>query len=103
MEIALVLFVIAAIFVVRAIKVVPQQNSWVVERLGKYHSSLTPGLNFLIPFVDKVAYKHSLKEIPLDVFVEVAGIVEYRFGSDDPDINGFGLALNGGIGARYYF
>ncbi|MDF2466820.1 MAG: hflK2 [Ramlibacter sp.] len=67
MEIALVLFVIAVIFVVRAIKVVPQQNSWVVERLGKYHASLTPGLNFLIPFVDKVAYKHSLKEIPLDV------------------------------------
>jgi regulator of protease activity HflC (stomatin/prohibitin superfamily) len=67
MEIALVLFVIAAIFVVRSIKVVPQQNAWVVERLGKYHSSLTPGLNFLIPFVDRVAYKHSLKEIPLDV------------------------------------
>ena len=37
MEIALVLFVIAVIFVVRAIKVVPQQNAWVVERLGKYH------------------------------------------------------------------
>ena len=67
MEIALVLFVIAVIFVVRAIKVVPQQNAWVVERLGKYHAALTPGLNFLIPFVDKVAYKHSLKEIPLDV------------------------------------
>lgn len=43
------------------------------------------------------------KEIPLDVFVEVAGIVEYRFGSDDPNINGLGLALNGGLGARYYF
>jgi regulator of protease activity HflC (stomatin/prohibitin superfamily) len=55
------------IFVVRAIKVVPQQNAWVVERLGKYHATLTPGLNFLVPFVDKVAYKHSLKEIPLDV------------------------------------
>jgi regulator of protease activity HflC (stomatin/prohibitin superfamily) len=67
MEVALVLFVIAAIFVVRSIKVVPQQNAWVVERLGKYHSALTPGLNFLVPFVDKVAYKHSLKEIPLDV------------------------------------
>jgi regulator of protease activity HflC (stomatin/prohibitin superfamily) len=46
---------------------VPQQNAWVVERLGKYQSSLAPGLNFLVPFVDKVAYKHSLKEIPLDV------------------------------------
>jgi regulator of protease activity HflC (stomatin/prohibitin superfamily) len=67
MEIALILFVIAVIFIVRSIKVVPQQNAWVVERLGKYHASLTPGLNFLIPFVDRVAYKHSLKEIPLDV------------------------------------
>ena len=67
MEIALVLFIIAAIFVVRSVKVVPQQNAWVVERLGKYHASLSPGLNFLVPFIDKVAYKHSLKEIPLDV------------------------------------
>jgi regulator of protease activity HflC (stomatin/prohibitin superfamily) len=67
MEIAVLLFVIAAIFIVRSIKVVPQQNAWVVERLGKYHATLSPGLNFLVPFIDKVAYKHSLKEIPLDV------------------------------------
>ncbi|MFP5467147.1 MAG: SPFH domain-containing protein, partial [Gammaproteobacteria bacterium] len=67
MEIAVVLFVIAAIFIVRSIKVVPQQNAWVVERLGKYHATLSPGLNFLVPFIDKVAYRHSLKEIPLDV------------------------------------
>jgi regulator of protease activity HflC (stomatin/prohibitin superfamily) len=67
MEIAVLVFVIAVIFIARSIKVVPQQNSWVVERLGKYHASLTPGLNFLVPFIDKVAYKHSLKEIPLDV------------------------------------
>ena len=66
-EIALVILVIAGIFIVRSIKVVPQQNAWVIERLGKYHGSLTPGLNFLVPFVDRVAYKHSLKEIPLDV------------------------------------
>lgn len=65
--VALVLFVIAAIFVVRAIRIVPQQNAWVVERLGKFHAALAPGLNFLVPFVDRVAYKHSLKEIPLDV------------------------------------
>lgn len=51
----------------RSIRVVPQQNAWVVERIGKYHSTLKPGLNFLIPFIDSVAYKHSLKEIPLDV------------------------------------
>ncbi len=67
MEIAILLFVISAIFIIRAIKVVPQQNAWVVERLGKYHASLAPGLNFLVPFIDKVAYRHSLKEIPLDV------------------------------------
>lgn len=67
MEIAIVLLVIAAIFIKSSIKVVPQQNAWVVERLGKYHTALTPGLNFIVPFIDKVAYQHSLKEIPLDV------------------------------------
>ncbi len=63
----IVILVIAAIFVVRSLKVVPQQNAWVVERLGKYHGTLTPGLNILVPFIDRVAYRHSLKEIPLDV------------------------------------
>jgi regulator of protease activity HflC (stomatin/prohibitin superfamily) len=67
MEIAIVFLILAGIFIVQSIKVVPQQNAWVVERLGKYLSILPPGLNFLIPFVDRVAYKHSLKEIPLDV------------------------------------
>ena len=67
MEIAIVLFVIAIIFVAQSVKVVPQQHAWVKERLGKYAGTLTPGLNFLVPFVDRVAYKHSLKEIPLDV------------------------------------
>jgi regulator of protease activity HflC (stomatin/prohibitin superfamily) len=67
MEIAILLFVIAVIFIIKSIKVVPQQNAWVKERLGKYAGTLTPGLNFLVPFIEKVAYKHSLKEIPLDV------------------------------------
>ena len=65
--IALLLFVVAVIFIARSVKVVPQQNAWVVERLGKYNATLAPGLNFLVPFVDRVAYKHSLKEIPRDV------------------------------------
>ena len=43
------------------------------------------------------------KELPLDVFAEVAGVGEYTFGSESDAVNGFGLALNGGIGARYYF
>jgi regulator of protease activity HflC (stomatin/prohibitin superfamily) len=67
MEIALVLAIIAIIFVVRTIKIVPQQNAYVVERLGKYDRTLTPGLKFVIPFIERVAYKHSLKEVPLDV------------------------------------
>lgn len=67
MEIAVVILVIAVIFITRSIKVVPQQHAWVIERLGKYHGTLTPGLNILVPFVDKVAYKHILKEIPLDI------------------------------------
>jgi regulator of protease activity HflC (stomatin/prohibitin superfamily) len=67
MEIVAILLVISVIFIARSLKVVPQQNAWVVERLGKYHATLTPGLNLLVPFVDRVAYKHSLKEIPLDV------------------------------------
>ena len=67
MEVSVVLIAIAIIFVIRAIKIVPQQSAWVVERLGKYRATLAPGLNILIPFIDKVAYKHSRKEIPLDV------------------------------------
>ena len=57
---------LAVVFVTQCIKVVPQQNAWVVERLGKFHAVLTPGLNIIIPFIDRVAYKHSLKEVPLD-------------------------------------
>ena len=64
---ATILFVIAALFIARSVRVVPQQTAFVVERLGKYHSTLAPGLNFLVPFVDRLAYKHSLKEVPLDV------------------------------------
>ncbi len=63
----IVILVIAAMFIARSFKVVPQQHAWVVERLGKFHATLTPGLNLLLPFIDRVAYRHSLKEIPLDV------------------------------------
>lgn len=65
--VALVILAVAILFVARSLKVVPQQSAWVIERLGKYHGTLSPGLNILIPFVDRVAYRHSLKEIPLDV------------------------------------
>src|SRR5512141_525708 len=66
-SVALVLFIVALVFVFKTINVVPQQHAWVVERLGKYHATLAPGLNIVVPFIDRVAYKHILKEIPLDV------------------------------------
>jgi regulator of protease activity HflC (stomatin/prohibitin superfamily) len=62
-----VLFVVALIVIFQAIRVVPQQHAWVVERLGRFYAVLEPGLNFVIPFVDRVAYRHDLREIPLDV------------------------------------
>ncbi|MBT9540290.1 SPFH domain-containing protein [Thiobacillus sp.] len=65
--VALVFLIVIAIVVAKGVRVVPQQNAWVVERLGKFHAVLAPGLNLVIPFIDNVAYKHSLKEIPLDV------------------------------------
>lgn len=67
MEIALFILVAAVVFVVKALNVVPQQHAWVVERLGKFHAVLAPGLNIVVPFVDRVAYRHMLKEVPLDV------------------------------------
>ena len=62
-----ILFVVIVVFGFKAFTVVPQQEAYVVERLGRFHAVLNPGLNFLIPFLDRVAYKHLLKEIPLDV------------------------------------
>lgn len=63
--------ILAIFFAYKGVMVVPQQSAWVVERLGKFHGVLNPGLNFLVPFIDRVAYKHSLKEIPLDTPAQV--------------------------------
>lgn len=58
---------LAFVIVVKSIAIVPQQNAWVIERLGKYDRTLSPGAGFLIPFIERIAYKHLLKEVPLDV------------------------------------
>jgi regulator of protease activity HflC (stomatin/prohibitin superfamily) len=62
-----IIVVLAFLIVIKAIAIVPQQHAWVIERLGKYDRTLSPGAGFVIPFIERVAYKHSLKEIPLDV------------------------------------
>jgi regulator of protease activity HflC (stomatin/prohibitin superfamily) len=65
--VGLAFFVVAVIVVIQAFRVVPQQHAWVVERLGRFYAVLQPGLNLIIPIVDRVAYRHDLREIPLDV------------------------------------
>ncbi len=62
-----ILLVIVFAIAAQTIKIVPQQHAWVLERLGRYHATLTPGLTIVVPFIDRVAYKHVLKEIPLEV------------------------------------
>jgi regulator of protease activity HflC (stomatin/prohibitin superfamily) len=87
------------VFVIEGVRVVPQQNAWVVERLGKYSRTLEPGLNIIVPFFDRVAYKHSLKEVPLDVPEQVCitrdntqlavdGIIYYQV--TDPRLASYG-------------
>ncbi|SDV47447.1 SPFH domain-containing protein [Chitinasiproducens palmae] len=65
--VALVILLVVIVLAAQTIKIVPQQHAWVVERFGRYHATLTPGLSIVLPFIDRVAYKHILKEIPLDV------------------------------------
>jgi len=82
-------------------KVVPQQTAYIVERLGKYHSTMSPGLNIIIPFVDRIAYKHTLKEVAADipeqvcitkdnVQVAVDGVVFYQV--MDPKLASYGIS-----------
>ena len=63
--IGLVLLVVVA--VIKTARIVPQRQAHVVERLGKYHKTLEAGFHILLPFIDRVAYKHSLKEVAVDV------------------------------------
>ena len=65
--VALVVVIFAMIMISRIARVVPQQNAWIVERLGKYSATLNAGFHILVPFLDTVRYKHSLKEVALDV------------------------------------
>ncbi|MDH4216707.1 MAG: SPFH/Band 7/PHB domain protein [Gallionella sp.] len=62
-----VLGLFAAFLAFQSIKIVPQQNAWVIERFGKYNRSLEPGLSIVVPFMDRVAYRHRLTEFPIDI------------------------------------
>ncbi len=67
MEPILAIIAIVVIGILLGVKTVPQQQAWIVESLGKFDRKLEPGLNILIPFYQKVAYKHSLKETATEV------------------------------------
>ena len=66
---AVYVFLLAAAvaFVLEGVRVVPQQSAFVVERFGRFYATLEPGLNFIVPVFDRIAYRHSLKEVPLDI------------------------------------
>lgn len=63
----IILAVIVVIVLKSIIKIVPQNSAYIVERLGKYHSTLEAGLHIVLPFIDRIAYQHSLKEVAVDV------------------------------------
>src|SRR3954468_8264587 len=89
------------VVIVEGVRIVPQQNAWVVGRLGKFHQVLEPGFNLIVPFVDRIAYRHSLKEVPLDVPEQVCitkdntqlavdGVLYYQV--TDPRLASYGSA-----------
>ena len=66
-----VLVLLAIIVVVKTAKVVPQQNAYIIENLGKYSRTLTAGFHILVPFLDRIAYRHTLKEQAIDVAEQI--------------------------------
>jgi regulator of protease activity HflC (stomatin/prohibitin superfamily) len=63
---------VALLVVWKGVKIVPQQSAWIIEKLGRFDRKLEPGLNILIPFIERVAYRHSLKEYAFDVQEQTA-------------------------------
>lgn len=61
------LIVITAIIILNSLKVIPQRQAYIIERLGKYHETMLAGFKIIVPFIDKIAYKHNLKEQAIDV------------------------------------
>ncbi len=96
----LIVALLLLIFMYRSVVIVPQRHAAIVERLGKYLETFTPGLHFLIPFIDRVRYKHSLKEQAIDVnpqncitkdnvSVEVDGVLYFQV--VDPNKASYGI------------
>ena len=67
MVVVLAILIFVVVTIAKGVRIVPQGEEWIVERLGKYFGTLRPGLNIIIPYLDKVAYKLVTKDIILDV------------------------------------
>ena len=67
MIVVLVLVILVVIIIAKTAVVVPQQSAYVVERLGKYANTLDAGFHILVPFIDTIRYRHSLKETAVDI------------------------------------
>lgn len=67
LAVAIALVIVALAIITRGIRIVPQQHAWIVERFGRFHGSLEPGLNLIIPIFDRVAYRFDLREAPINV------------------------------------
>jgi regulator of protease activity HflC (stomatin/prohibitin superfamily) len=68
MEVVLiVLALLAVVFIVKGVCIIPQQSAYVIERLGKFNRVLHAGISYIIPFVDRIAYRHTLKEQAMDI------------------------------------
>lgn len=67
MYVAFVLIALVVLTIYKGVRIVPQGEKWIVQRLGKYNATLEPGLSLIIPFVDTVAYKVTTKDIVLDI------------------------------------
>ena len=110
--IPLVLLLLFGFAILRsALRIVPQQQSWIVERLGRFHRALSPGLNILVPFMDRVAYRFDLREVPSEVppqvcisldnttltvdgflYLQITDAVKAAYGSSSPMVAAMQLA-----------
>ncbi|MGE3760032.1 MAG: SPFH domain-containing protein [Pseudobdellovibrionaceae bacterium] len=68
---SIVVIAFAFILVYQMVRIVPQQQAWILERLGKFHARLDAGLHLVIPFIDVIRYRHSLKEVVLDIPAQI--------------------------------
>jgi regulator of protease activity HflC (stomatin/prohibitin superfamily) len=106
------LLLLVALAVLRStLRIVPQQQAWIVERLGRFHRALLPGLNILVPFADRVAYRFDLREMPTEVppqvcisldnttmtvdgflYLQITDAVKAAYGSSSPMVAAMQLA-----------